>query len=68
MASQALTTYARNVRQFTAGSFRVTLVIEWGSTQDTYPSLLTSSGGHQSRRYASYWNAFLFWGNVLAVL
>ena len=27
-----------------------------------HPRVLTSSGGHQSGRYASYWTAFLFHG------
>ena len=30
----------------------------------TYPPVLTSSGGHRSGRYASYWNAFLFISSV----
>ena len=33
--------------------------LQWGGAVDT-PLVLTSSGGHCSGRYASYWNEFLF--------
>ena len=51
------------------------LCSQWGVRQSPPPpmdrklSLLTSSGGHCSGRYASYWNAFLLpptsWGKVM---
>ena len=43
----------------------------WDLDGDWVIPVLTSSGGHQSRRYASYWNAFLLppankvWGKVI---
>ena len=33
-------------------------------TPEDNPPVLTSSGGHRSRRYASYWNAFLYHINL----
>ena len=32
------------------------------------PVVPTSSGGHQSGRYASYWNTFLFNGTAITKL
>ena len=31
-----------------------------GGVNENFSPVLTSNGGHQSGRYASYWNAFLF--------
>ena len=37
----------------------------WGPTSPT-PPVLTSSGGHQSGQYASYWNVILLYMFILA--
>ena len=50
--------YNLHAESFTGGGIgRPTL--PWRQTLPT-PSTETSSGGHCSGRYASYWNAFLF--------